>query len=144
MDDNVLTAEEQLKAVLYQFISLYNRWAEDRQATALQGAALAECIKTFSAQVAHFKTYEASVRETIQNSIRADSKNMATFIGGSIQEAAIKEVGPIVKTLNEAVYDAGTTLSRFQSATDLMHWKMMGVAVLSSIIASLLVSIQHK
>jgi len=46
-----LTAEERLKALMYQFIKLYERWSEDRQVLNKHLADQADMLKDFTAQL---------------------------------------------------------------------------------------------
>ncbi len=61
-----LTPSEQLEAILFQFVNLYERWSEDRQVAAKQGADIAKFVKEFAEQVEHFENIEEFVRQQLR------------------------------------------------------------------------------
>lgn len=138
-EEMTLAPREHLESLLYQFVKLYERWSEDRQVAAKQGADIAKFVKAFSEQVENFETIHEDVKEEINTSIENAAKNMATYVGRSIGDAAHKEVEPTVQKLKDVTYDAGNTLSRYQATLDLTQWKIIGVTVFSTVLASLLI-----
>ena len=114
-EGSALTPAEHLESILFQFVNLYERWSEDRQVAAKQGADIAKFVKAFSEQVANFESIEAVVRDDITTSIDAAAKNMGVSIGKTVGESASKEVEPIVRKLREAVHEAETSLSRYHA-----------------------------
>jgi DNA-binding ferritin-like protein (Dps family) len=72
-----LTSEEHLESILFQFVNLYERWAEDRQVTAKQGADIAKFIKEFAGHVNDFALLEEKVRGDIHARIENEAKNIA-------------------------------------------------------------------
>ena len=68
MDDKTtveISVEDRLKAIVYQFILLHDRWSEERQVAAKQGADMADLLKLFDYQIKNFKTLESKVRQEI-------------------------------------------------------------------------------
>ena len=53
-EEKPLNDREQLEALLYQYINLYERWSEDRQVFAKKGAELANSVKMIAAKVEQF------------------------------------------------------------------------------------------
>lgn len=49
--EKLLTPEEHLEAILFQFVNLYERWSEDRQKSAKQGSDIEKLVKQFSSCV---------------------------------------------------------------------------------------------
>ncbi len=137
--EKALTSAEHLEAILYQFIKLYERWSEDRQAAAKQGSDIADLIKEFTDQVAHFEALEENVREDIQKSIRQEAENTAAYFGQAIGDAAYKQMKPAVKKLEDAVDDARNRLDRQHSDLIFSDWKILGATVLATITTSLLI-----
>jgi hypothetical protein len=138
-DDESLTPDEHLEALLFQFLNLYERWSEDRQVTAKQSADLAKFVKEFAHQVGQFATLEGKVREDIQSSIRTEAENTAVYFSKTIGEEVRKEVAPTVDKIRAASDDAGRVLSGYQSAIRFANWEMVGVSVFSSILISILI-----
>jgi hypothetical protein len=64
-----LSLEDRLKAILYQFLKLYERWSEDRQVSMKELADLNELVGDFSQEVTQFKKLEPKVRQHLAASI---------------------------------------------------------------------------
>jgi hypothetical protein len=139
-EGSALTPEEHLESILFQFVNLYERWSEDRQVAARQGADIAKFVKAFSEQVAIFESIEEGVRDDMTTSIEAAAKNTGVSMGKMIGEAASKEVEPIVRKLREAVHDAEMSLSRYRSDSRLTKWTTIGITAFSSVAVSLIIS----
>lgn len=134
-----LTSEEHLEAILFQFVNLYERWSEDRQVTVKQSSDLAKFVKEFAQQVNQFATLEEKVRNDIHTSIRREAENTAVYFSKTIGEAARSEVEPTVRKLSEAVDESENVLHRYRSSLRFANWAMVAVSVASSILASLLI-----
>jgi hypothetical protein len=139
MSQSSLPAVERLESILVQFINFYELWAEDQKLAVQHGADIKKLIKEFSGHVADFKLLEEKVRKDIHESIHTQAKNMATYVGRSLGDAAIKEVEPTVKKLREVAYDASDRLSHYQADHKLSSWKTIGMTAFSSIVVSLLI-----
>jgi ElaB/YqjD/DUF883 family membrane-anchored ribosome-binding protein len=137
-DDSPMTQEDRLKAVLYQFIKLYERWSEDRQVAARQGADMAELAAEFSAQVKLFKSLEPKVREKIVTSIETASANIANNVGEAVGKEAAKAVEDTIQQLNESVEQAQYVLNRYEKEVATNQWKVIGVSALVTIATCLL------
>lgn len=134
-----LTPEEHLEAILFQFVNLYERWSEDRQVTAKQSADLAKFVKEFAQQVNKFATLEERVRNDIHTSMRTEAENMAVYLGQTLGEAARKQIAPTVKKLEETSDEARGNLVGYYSELSRYKWVTIGVAALTTILTSLLI-----
>lgn len=137
--EEALSPEEHLESILFQFVTLYERWSEDRQVAAKQGADIAKFVKEFAQQISHFKLLEERVRENINTSIQTEAKNMAVYMGRTVGDAASKEVEPTVRKLRDAVDESENVLSRYRSTLSFANWEMVAVSVAASVLASLLI-----
>ena len=137
--EETLTPEEHLEAILFQFVNLYERWSEDRQVTAKQSADLAKFVKEFAQQANQFASLEEKVRNDIHTSIRREAENTAVYFSQTIGESAKKEIEPTVRKLRDAVDDSESVLSRYQSSMSWESWKMVAVSVVSSVFLALLI-----
>lgn len=137
--EEALTPEEHLEAILFQFVNLYERWSEDRQVTAKQSSDMAKFVKEFAQQVNQFANLEEKVRDDIHTSIRREAENTAVYFSKTIGEAAKKEIAPTVDKLRAASNDASHVLSRYQSSMGWESWKMVAVSVASSVFLALLI-----
>jgi len=133
-----LTQEERLKAIVYQFISLYERWSEDRQLAAKQGADTAALIKTFTEQVEQFKTLEPEVRRHIVSSIQRSTVDAANVISEKIRQEANHAIENTVQQLADAVERAERVLHAQQKNIRTNQWKIITCTVLTTLAASLL------
>jgi hypothetical protein len=134
-----LTPDEHLEAVLFQFVTLYERWSEDRQVTAKQSADIAKFVKEFAQQVNKFATLEERVRNDIHTSMRTEAENMAIYFGQTIGESAKKQIAPTVKKLEEASNEARGNLVSYYSELSSYKWTTIGITMLTTILTSLLI-----
>lgn len=137
--EHALTSEEQLEAILFQFVTLYDRIAEDRQVTAKQGADIAKFVKEFARDVTQFSSLEEKVRNDIHACIKNEANNMTSDIGKSLAKAAFTEVEPIIYKLESASSDARSLLHAYYSDMRTAHWKIIGTAISVSVITSLMI-----
>lgn len=133
-----LTMEDRLKAIAYQFIALYERWSEDRQLAAKQGADTAELVKLFTEQVKNFKTLEPNVREQIRVSIQNAISSSAKTIGEEIGKEANRATENTVRQLANATEKTEQTLRHYQSEVITTQWKVIGISVFTTIVTCLL------
>jgi hypothetical protein len=133
-----LTPEEHLEAILFQFVNLYERWSEDRQVTAKQSADLAKLVKEFAQQVNEFASLEEKVRDDIHTSMRREAENMAVYLGQTIGDSARQQIAPTVKKLEEASHEARGNLVSYYSELSSYKWVTIGVAAFTTILTSLL------
>jgi hypothetical protein len=130
--------DDRLKAILYQFIKLYERWAEDRQVAAKQGAELEELISLFSEQIEDFQSLESTVRDQIISSIENVSKNAVKSLGAEIGFEATKAVEHTAYQLYGSVDKAQRALNSYEHTVALSQWKTLFFTMATTIITSLL------
>ncbi len=121
-----MSQEDRLKAVLYQFITLYERWAEDRQLAAKQGADTAELIKIFSAQVKDFKTLESKVRQEIAATVHQSATTSTKEMTEKISKIATDQVDGSTKRLQKAVEAAAQQLNAHQRQVNGWYYWWIG------------------
>src|SRR5437660_576534 len=66
----VLTEEERLKALLYQYLALYERWSEDRQLVVKRDADYAALLQAFSKHLQSFRDLVPAVRKDTVESLQ--------------------------------------------------------------------------
>lgn len=133
-----MTSEDRLKAVLYQFITLYERWAEDRQVAAKQGADTAQLVTVFLEQVKNFQSLEPKVRQQISNSIESASSSAVKSMGKAIGEEATRSVEDTAKKLKTTVEATQRTLNAYQEEIVMVGWKVILTTAVTSIVICLL------
>jgi len=130
--------EDRLKAIAYQFITLYERWSEDRQAAAKQGADTAELIQLFTEQVKGFKELEPKVRQQILESIQNAAAGVAKTVAEATTKEATRATEAITQQLASATQQAENTLNHYQADVIANQWKMIGITAITTIITCLL------
>jgi hypothetical protein len=130
--------EERLKAIAYQFIALYERWSEDRQVAAKQGADTAELVHLFTEQVKGFKTLEPKVRQQIVTSIQNAAAGVAKTVAEATAKEATRATEAIAEQLAIVTQQAKNTLNHYQADVVANQWKIMGVTAVTTIITCLL------
>lgn len=135
-----MSQEDRLKAVLYQFITLYERWAEDRQLAAKQGADTAELIKLFSAQVKDFKILESKVRQEISNTVYQSATTATKEMTEKISKIANEQVNNSAKRLHEAADEAAHGLAAYRQQFDRWLYGSIAAIFVAAIMVGVLVA----
>lgn len=141
MSDDVMqemTQEERLKAILYQFITLYERWAEDRQAAAKQGADTTQLVNIFIEQVKRFKELEPQVRQQILTSIQNTTTSAVKTISEEIGKEATRAVESTARQLTNSVEQTQRTLGAYQQEVVTTQWKVILTTAVTTIATCLL------
>jgi len=137
-EEQVLAMEERLKAIAYQFIKLYERWSEDRQAAVKQNADLDELIKLFGEQVKDFKELEPKVRQQLMVSIQNAASGVAKVIGEETSKAANRELESTTRQLANAVNYAQETLNGYERSVASSQLKFFASTLVSALLIGLL------
>lgn len=135
----VLKPEEQLEAILYQFVNLYERWSEDRQAAAKQGAELNKLVKNFSEEVINFKQLESNVKSQIRDSILNAGTTVTKSIGNQIKADAQEAIKEASATLSKAVQQTQQTLAEAGNEVNGGLWRLVFGSFFCAILTALLI-----
>ncbi len=134
-----LTMEDRLKAIAYQFITLYERWSEDRQVAAKQGADTAELVKLFTEQVKNFKTLEPSVREQIRVSIQQAVNQSTQKISEKVDAMASQKLENASHKLTTAANDLVNRLQQQEQESSKMFWSFLAAIFVMCVLVSFIV-----
>lgn len=134
-----LTQEERLTAIAYQFINLYERWSEDRQIAAKQGADNAELVKLLTEQVKNFEAIESKVREFLVASINHSAVKAAKTVGDEVKKAATQSIDEINQRLLATAQRAEKAIADTQQEVKSTYWTGLIFWLLLPIITSLLI-----
>ncbi len=137
-EDNTLTPREHLESLLYQFVNLYERWSEDRQVAAKQGADIAQFIKTFSAEVERFSSIEDAVIAKLKKGLEQTSVSISTMVHDAVSHSLDKKIDDSSYKMKQSVLQAERLFSEYQSTLNWSHWKVVAITAMTSIAASLL------
>lgn len=140
--EDELTSEERLKGLLYQYVSLYERWSEDRQVAAKRAADHADLLRQFSAQVVQFKTLAPEVRNDLKKSLNQELIQAIARVSDPLKAHAAQTMGTFVKDLGQSVFDAREAL-RYCQATYTREvarrqWKILGAVLVGCVAISAL------
>jgi hypothetical protein len=133
-----LTMEDRLKAIAYQFISLYERWSEDRQLAAQQGVDTAKLVNLFTEQVKNFKTLEPTVRQHLVVSIQNTTSSVAKKIGEEIGKEASRVTEQVAHQLAQVSEKTKRTLTQYEGEIIATQWKVISISVFTTIVTCLL------
>lgn len=139
VEDEALTQEEQLEAILFQFVNLYERWSEDRQKNAKQGADIEKFIKQFSSEVERFSTIENAVIGKLKKDLDQTTVSISEMVHGAVSHAVDRSLDNSARKIKDSALYAQNIFSECQSSLNWSHWKLIAITALSSIVASLLI-----
>ncbi len=129
MDDKTtveISVEDRLKAIVYQFILLHDRWSEERQVAAKQGADMADLLKLFDYQIKNFKTLESKVRQEITHTVQQSATTATKEMTEKISKTATDYVDASAKRLQQAVEVAAKQLDSHQRQIKGWYYWWMG------------------
>ena len=143
MPEEGLSQEDRLKALVYQFIALYERWSEDRQVAAKHGADQADLLQQFLRQVEQFKGLVPTVREDLQKSLREEIQRSVTHLENPLRKQTEESIRTSLSKLDNATYNATQALNRYQSAhadaITTTGWKIAGASIVTAVLLAALV-----
>jgi vacuolar-type H+-ATPase subunit E/Vma4 len=136
-DAEVLTEEERLKALLYQYLALYERWSEDRQLVVKRDADYAALLQAFSKHLQSFRDLVPAVRKDTVESLQHALKQALAEESKPLQDLAKENLQRLVSELDRVVYKAQGALSAYESAlTYEVKWN--GLKIVAGILLSCL------
>ncbi|MDP1575128.1 MAG: hypothetical protein Q8L78_09400 [Coxiellaceae bacterium] len=112
LEQQKLTSQEHLEAILFQFVKLYERYSEDRQVGVKQSSDTAKLVSHFTAQVNRFETLTPAVCDALSASIKKIIGNAAHEVSKEINSAAFRATENIAQKLKSAASDTEQTLLR--------------------------------
>lgn len=138
MSDTQLSTTDRIEAVLYQYVNLYERWSEDRQAAAKQSAEITKLIQTFTEQVQKFKTLEQHVKHEIKESIRNAAVSIEKHIGEEIVKVAADKTSVASEQLQSSARQAALMLDTYKREVIATRWHAVLISSFTTIITCLL------
>jgi len=140
MPEATLPPEEQLKALLYQYVNLYERWSEDRQVFAKKGADLACVLQDFQAAIERLGTLEEQVRDRITQHLNTLLPTVREAIVKTATEDVQEKLQTAAERLEDIVWQTERTLQK--SLWEVVKSRMLwcGVAVLGAALTGVVVT----
>ena len=137
--EHLLSIEEHQQALLFQFVSLYERWSEDRQVAAKQAYDLTKQLERFSEEVGRFSRIEEAVIGKLRQSLHETVVDLSEKVGGATAEALNSTLGSCVTRMDGAAKAVETILAGHQEIGWLSQVKTLALNVLCSLVVSSLV-----
>ena len=134
-----LTPDEHLKELLFQYVSLYESWSEDRKVTAKQGEDIEKFVNEFATEVDRFSTIEDAVIAKLKKSLDQTTASISERVHVSVSHAVDSSLDGSARKIKDAAQYAQNIFSEYQSSLNWSHWKLIALTVLSSIVTSLLI-----
>lgn len=139
LEQQKLTSQEHLEAILFQFVKLYERFSEDRQVGVKQSSDTAKLVSSFMDQVNRFETLTPAVCDALSTSIKKIIGNAAHEVSQEINSAAFRATENIAQKLKSAASDTEQTLLRANSEAKHHFLKTILISAGSAIASSLLI-----
>jgi hypothetical protein len=136
---NKLSVEDHQKAVLFQFMTLYERWSEDRQVSAKQGYDLANRLEQFSKEVDRFSSIEEAVIVKLRKSLNEATLALSGQVNTATAEALNTTLGSSIARIEKTSKTVETILASNQQIRWLSQLKTLTLNVLCSLLVSGLV-----
>ncbi|HHR1287496.1 TPA: hypothetical protein ACS3CI_003250 [Legionella pneumophila] len=136
---NKLSVEDHQKAVLFQFMTLYERWSEDRQVSAKQGYDLANRLEQFSKEVDRFSSIEEAVIVKLRKSLNEATLALSEKVNTATAEALNTTLGSSIARMEKTSRTVETILASNQQIRWLSQLKTLSLNVLCSFLVSGLV-----
>ena len=131
-----LSSEDHQQALLFQFVSLYERWSEDRQVAAKQAYDLTKQLEQFREEVGRFSRIEEAVIGKLKQSLHETVVDLSEKVGGATAEALNVTLGSSVKRIDGAAKAVETILAGHQEIRWLSQFKTLVLNVLCSLVVS--------
>lgn len=155
-----LTQEDHLESILYQFVTLYERWSEDRQVAAKQGADLAKFVKQFVNQgevftkqlekpihelhqrLGELEDIESRLVDGVQERITKTSFVFSCQVKDDIRKMIDTEIRPLIADVRGAACDVKKSLTPYKAKTFFSDFavdlKMTSCIILFLVVVSVL------
>lgn len=129
---------QRLEGVLFQFVQLYERWAEDRQVVAKLASSIKELGDVLVQQMKKFGELEPQVRRKIEESISIASNQVGRIVGDEANKSALNQVKHTVDQLEATVERARRAIVTYEKEVVSMHWKVIIGSVVATVLTCVL------
>lgn len=134
--ERALSSEDHQQALLFQFVTLYERWSEDRQVAAKQVYDLTKKLERFSEEVGRFSRIEEAVIGKLKQSLHETVVDLSEKVGRATTGVLNNTLGSSVKRMDGAAKAVETILAGHQEIRWLSQVKTLALNVLCSLMVS--------
>jgi|GEM_PF-3169025 len=138
-EENILTQEEHLESILFQFVTLHEQWSKDRKIAAKQGANIEKFVQEFASEVERFSKIEDYTIAKLKKGLEQATESIATTLPNTVSHAVNRAFDDSAGKIKESVRQAERMLVEYQSSLNWSHWKTLAITAFSSIATSLLI-----
>ncbi len=129
-----LSLDDRIKALLFQYVKLYERWAEDRQEFTNGMARQEEMLEEFTQKIGQFEELEPKVRQQLIKAISSSLNTLTEGIGKDIGSNATAAVNQTAKNLKSVVNESTQLLRQYQedirlSNTYIVIMQIIGIGI---------------
>ncbi len=134
-----LTQQEHFEALLFRFVTLYDRISEDRQVGAKLSADTKKLVSHFVDQVNRFEKLTPAVCDSLESSIKMMIARISNDVSQEINHSAFRATEEIARRLKLTVDETQKTLSSCNLQIKNQFFKTILISVGSAIASSLLI-----
>ena len=138
-ETNQLNLDDRLKGIAYQFLKLYERWAEDRQVLNKNMVVFEEMLKIFTYQIKEFEKLETKANHQILISAEKAAKHVCSEIGAMVGKSLTKEVNTSTVELKNTVNETTSLLKQYQTEVKNNLFLIIGATIIGAVATSLFV-----
>lgn len=138
-EKKAITSEEHLESILYKFITLYGQLEIGRKKAKQQRLATARLIKEFSSEIGRFSKLEEYVIAKFKQGLEQTTANVSTMVHDAVSQSVEHAIGHSAMNIKHSAKDAERLFSKYQSALNWSHLKIVAIMGIISILACLTV-----
>lgn len=137
VQDDVLLDE--LKAILYQYKKLCDRWSEDRQDFAKQGYNIEQLVNVFTEKVTQFSKLEPIVKQKIVASIQEAAKEGVKQVHDATRAEMNEAVSFTIERFQSTVHEARKLLNGYEKKSRKDELISYGKVIIVGIVSALFI-----
>jgi hypothetical protein len=130
--------DERLENMFRQLIDLYARHAEERQVILKEKEELVRMVQLLVSQTKEIGQYENGIRKRIQDCIKESAETAMQSIEETLTKQGSNSIKQLTHKFDQNCTAIETIMNRSYGEKPLTKWKIIGTAILSSVITGLL------
>lgn len=140
LSEKSLTPEEKLSSSAYQFGKLYERWAEDRHAFALDRQKFNQVLDAYLKGLKAFHEIKSEIETEAKKAIQNSVESMGQSLKEQVLHSASQKIVPVYERLKNTAEHAEKTLLDYESVVKKSQWKILLYGFVGSILTAILIA----
>jgi len=140
MSEDALKSSEQLEAILYQYVNLYERWSEDRQSFAKKGAELTALIETVESAVHQLEDVELRLKRLLSQRLEQIAEEVKTTLMKATTVTAKESLRQTTQHLQQVVVKTDRVLNDSREEITKGRWRWFAVTLVSAVLSSVVLA----